>query len=277
MFIMPDFNFEIERATLLLNNNMLAHSMHPASFAKYKNAFRGRDVVLVATGPTLKQFRPIPGAIYVGVNRAFQYDKVKLDFLFMADYCGLTYIEDAAKIAAKKFYGILRHDMFTENDRSPMIPESIAIRHRAARYYANAVHDAKIQKDLDYPFDLNVQALTCYGSIALHAMQFILWSNPRRIYIVGCDTNHAGYFDSDGASSLGINIVTRGWIKMKEFIDVYYPETEVISVNPVGLRGIFKDWDQNDQNAQPQQRRRFPHAVSFCPKIFQPHPRHPMH
>ena len=28
---------------------------------------------------------------------------------------------------------------------------------------------------------------------------------------------------------------------MKEFAGLHYPETEIISVNPVGLKGIFKE------------------------------------
>ena len=31
------------------------------------------------------------------------------------------------------------------------------------------------------------------------------------------------------------------WKKMKEFAELYYPDTEIISVNPVGLKGLFKD------------------------------------
>ena len=28
---------------------------------------------------------------------------------------------------------------------------------------------------------------------------------------------------------------------MKEFAETYYPDTEIISINPVGLKGVFKD------------------------------------
>ena len=28
---------------------------------------------------------------------------------------------------------------------------------------------------------------------------------------------------------------------MKKFAEVYYPETEIISVNPIGLKGLFRD------------------------------------
>ena len=33
--------------------------------------------------------------------------------------------------------------------------------------------------------------------------------------------------------------MVKGYEKMKEFIERFYPETEVISINPVGLKGLF--------------------------------------
>ena len=35
--------------------------------------------------------------------------------------------------------------------------------------------------------------------------------------------------------------LTAPWREFKRFVQVYYPETEIISVNPVGLKGIFRD------------------------------------
>lgn len=242
-FLMTIKKPEEEKIDILLKNSILSAHSHPKVFSEYKNKFAGRDVVLVATGPSLAKFKPIKGAIYVGLNRAFQWTGAPLDFLFMQDYCGLDYIDLAENIPAKKFYGILRHDMFYKNGRSPMIPESIAIRHGASRYYVNATHDYKINMDLDFAYDISVQTLTCYGSVAFPAMQFILYCNPRRIYLVGCDTNHSGYFNG-GKNNLGLTWVMRGWLKMKEFAKTFYPETEIISVNPVGLRGLFKDLEQ---------------------------------
>ena len=45
----------------------------------------------------------------------------------------------------------------------------------------------------------------------------------------------------------------RGYKKFKEFIDIYYPDVEVISVNPVGLKGLFRDvYTQNFVDAHPE-------------------------
>ena len=31
------------------------------------------------------------------------------------------------------------------------------------------------------------------------------------------------------------------YARLKTFADQYYPDTEIISINPVGLKGLFKD------------------------------------
>ena len=33
----------------------------------------------------------------------------------------------------------------------------------------------------------------------------------------------------------------KNWKKLNFFANRYYPDTEIISINPVGLKGIFKD------------------------------------
>ena len=241
--------FEIVKARLLTRMDMLASRLHPETFGKYKNAFAGKDVVLLATGPTLEKFTPIKDAIYVGVNRAFQYDKVKLDYLFMGDYAAVSsYIEEAADYPATKFYGIVEWRYFHHKQEVVVmtIPESIALRHKALRFYENGCTDTRIGEDLDFVVDIACQPLTVYASSVFYAMQFILYGNPRRVYLVGCDVSKAGHFGEKKGNEIqindwGINTLIRGWHKMKEFVKTYYPETEIVSINPVGLKGMFKD------------------------------------
>ena len=45
---------------------------------------------------------------------------------------------------------------------------------------------------------------------------------------------------------LAVNAVIDGWRRMKKFANVYYPDTEIISINPVGLKGIFRDEYQKE-------------------------------
>ena len=90
-------------------------------------------------------------------------------------------------------------------------------------------------------------------------MQFILYTNPSKIYLVGIDCSSAGHFNQkqdtteehakrmkDRGEDLfqWADLTQRFWYELKEFACQYYPGTEIISVNPVGLRGLFKDLDQ---------------------------------
>ena len=78
-------------------------------------------------------------------------------------------------------------------------------------------------------------------------MQFILWTNPKRIYLVGCDNSLKGYAQGilNEANKLNISRGLEGWIKLKKFAQKFYPDTEIISIHPDGLKGIFKDEYQN--------------------------------
>ena len=69
-----------------------------------------------------------------------------------------------------------------------------------------------------------------YGGTAFSALQWIMFTNPKKLYLVGCDCSGA-YKDFHLYS----------WVKFKEFVSHNNPDLEIISVNPVSLKGFFKD------------------------------------
>lgn len=238
----------VRRAEHLVRADIAAAALHRDTFAGCKNKFAGRDVVLIATGPSFSKFKPVPGAIYVGVNRAFAQDKAKLDYLFIQDgeFRDTGLFEKAGEYPCEKFYGIMRPGLMPE--RKYTISESEAVRHNAKRFYLNVSWDPIFRAEpLDFPFDISVQPLVAATTVAVSAMQFILYGNPRRIYLVGCDCSTAGHFDKKSQTQEVrdnndySDHLSDEWRKIKEFADAFYPETEIISVNPVGLKGLFKD------------------------------------
>ena len=82
-------------------------------------------------------------------------------------------------------------------------------------------------------------------------MQFILWGQPEKIYIVGIDCTNRKKEHFIGNSidcsirnedmNLNDQYAIDSYKNLKTFAQTYYPNTEIISVNPVGLKGIFKD------------------------------------
>jgi len=85
-----------------------------------------------------------------------------------------------------------------------------------------------------------------FGSVVFSAIEFALWTNPKRIFLVGCDCTSTGHFDN-ATDKTGLPTSMRAtYVKLKGFAHTYYPDTEIISVNPVGLKGLFRDWYQKD-------------------------------
>lgn len=218
---------------LAIRASMLANSVakiHSESFAKYKNCNESKSVALIATGPSLTSYTPIKDVITIGVNKSFLFDKLNLDYLFIQDYNSKDYIYRLAEDKyshIEKFIGLL-----PQSDL--VIPESLALKLKAKRYYTD-----EIIKPHRFAFDISTNMLGDFNSVSFSAMQFILWTNPQKIYLVGCDCS-SGYFDKTKSTS-SMNVLIGNWILLKKFAETYYPDTQIISVNPVGLKGIFTD------------------------------------
>ena len=233
----------------IIQTNALAQKLNAEAFSEYKGINSGKDMILFATGPSLSQYKPIEGGIKVGVNHAFM--KIKdLDFFFATDYRSLGPVINQLREysnACKKFFGISWSHL---NKWNAAIPESDTIEMGAKRFVVDyAVNSSIISSAYRYPFDISVQPLTGGGSVAFVAMQFMLWTNPRRIYIVGCDCSANGHFMSENlinnpaAPEYYLSLI-EPWKKLKQFADQLYPATEIVSVNPVGLKGLFTDFYQ---------------------------------
>ena len=215
------------RVAMFANTVMKTHSK---SFDKFKGILCDKEAALIATGPSLKQYKPIANTVNIGVNKAFLFDNLTLDYLFIQDFLTKEYIyklldDKYAKI--EKFLGILpKKDL--------IIPESLSLKLNAHRYYTD-----EYCKPHKFAYDISANLLGDFCSVSFAAMQFILWTNPSKIYLVGCDCS-SGYFDKT-KSTTSMNKLAKNWIALKEFAKIYYPDTQIISVNPVGLKGIFTD------------------------------------
>ena len=232
-----------------LRNLIVAQKLHQETFSQYKNCHYGKDVVLLETGPSLNDFEPIANAIYVGVNRAYKYNKVKLDYLFALDFGAIKpYIDkdfEEGEGNCTRFYGYFNINSYCQM----IIPESLAIKHNAKRYIAMPVWNSCENIRYGYEPDISCYPLHCNASTVMVALQFILYTNPKRIYLVGCDCSNLGHFDNKNGSFSDqyLNILKDEWHTFKKIKEYYYPDIEIISINPVGLKGLFKDEYQGKQ------------------------------
>jgi len=211
--------------------------IHTKTFAKYRSIYRDRDIVIVGSGPTLNYYEPIEDAVTIGANATFLVDKFRLDYLFLQDNVVLKRFDKNLlfEYPCKKFFSFIG----TQETCLPLefreLPDVEEFCKCTLGIYDQFMHQ-----------DITKSPLATFGSVIFPAVQFALWTYPRRIYIVGCDCNvwEKGYYDG---STNQENVTVKderfinGWKKIKEFQSIYYPDVEMITINPVGLKGLFKD------------------------------------
>jgi hypothetical protein len=239
----------IFEATELARKSMrtisLAQAVHPLSFSSYKGAFAGKDVYLIATGPSLVKFQPVDDAVYVGVNQAFQYNRLQLNFLFLQDFLRDANLlqspelmrEAAAYVGNRcvRFYGVMP-DRFFGSPKFRCVPEDYAAGIDAKRYYLDEVPYYRIARNPA------VEPLGDFGSIAFSALQFILYGRPERIFLVGCDCTNGSYLNIPDVITINTSRVEH-WKEFQFQVAYYYADMHkrIISINPIGLAGIFTD------------------------------------
>lgn len=224
--------------------------LHRDTFSSYKNSNEGKDLVVIGTGPTLNYYNPISSAYHIGVNGACKKEELKLDYYFMADgrSIGNTLdLEDIKKMNCPKFFGIY----LTRTIHKCEIPDAVADEIGAQRYVFLYYRNTR-----DIPLDIEYFPVWDHNSIIQHAWYFALFTNPRRIFLVGTDANvdkGAHFNDLVAVDVVKCNEIIESAKMLKEHAEVFYPHIEFYSINPVGLKGIFNDvYTQSYLDANPE-------------------------
>ena len=200
--------------------------VHKASFAEFRGCHRGETVVVIATGPSLKYYTQLKGSPHIGVNSSFLHDDISLDYYFTWDYVPRTF----EKLKDYNFIKFMGRNEWDSVDYK--IPEFVFEENHARRFFTGRPSHY-IYTDIEhYP-------LMGFHSIVFPAIHFAVFTRPKRLLLVGCDCN----FDRMEYSLEGYN--ARLWLKghkaFQEFASWNYPDIEIISVNPIGLKGMFHD------------------------------------
>ncbi len=231
----------------LIQKNINTLYLHSKYFSKYKNYYEGKTIVICGAGPTLKFYKPITDAIHIALNRSFLFDKVKFDYIFAQDWRSIKNIKDKF-ISYNTNY--CTKILGTQNNTIECeIPEEVAIICNALRYNT----DNECWPNCKFALDISTNPFGNFHTVALVALQFALYTNPQKIYIVGCDSVPTGHFTSNYENENEIQThiknqeifspqMQKEWRLAKQFINMHYPSIEIVSINPVGLKGIFKDF-----------------------------------
>lgn len=216
------------------------------AFGKYKGAFKGKKVVIFAGGPTAKYYKPMQDAIHIGVNFAWQKGDVPLDCLFvnaksLNDRTGLKIQEGFDDVRDRVF--VRKSLPHPQTTHCCDFGEDFTELEKVYRFFP----DVELNKKNIYP-DICSTSLYRARTIVFFALQFALFTHPKEIYLVGCDTSRDGHFFKSPNtqydqfnSYMEISNLKVSYSRLLMFARHYYPDTEIISVNPVNLKGLFTD------------------------------------
>jgi len=159
--------------------------------------------------------------------------------LELKKYGNLNYIDEllADKYSGiKLFFGSLIFDknpsLFPLNKLCPF-PKDYFHRFKAIKYYIRNTNNGKFKKIDTYLEDM--------GSTVFIPVLFALHAGFKNIYLVGCDCSNGHFYKNDKEKVIDMSVLTFPWLMLKAFAERKYPNSRIVSINPVGLKGVFDE------------------------------------
>lgn len=236
--------------TLLINDlraYILAQQIN-SGLAKYRGAFTDKDILIVGGGGSLKYFDKLPNnTINIGINHAFKLEHINFDYLFAQDdFPDKQNVEDFIKYKQDTCIKVLGIHPYISN---LSIKNSTISRIKNKELYV--LNNRRPSKAL-LPINISVEPFARYNGTVFAVLQFALFANAKRIYLAGFDCNISHMFHKE-KEYLNLTQQFKYWKQFKEYKDVLYDNCEIISINPVGLKGLFKDvYTQSYVNEHPE-------------------------
>ena len=185
-----------------------------------------------------------PGLQFAGYFEDFAYERIQI--VGKTEYNYFSYIDEEKRNAivnyrpkeCQKFFGRIpdfRYERCLKTESAKHVrrcPQYLIERAYAKEYYVQDEYQNS------FALDIEREPLTPAG-IAFSAIQFILHAHPCKIYLVGCDCSKGFFYKSN--ITFNVEYQINAWNRVKRHIDELYPDIEIISINPVGLKGLFKD------------------------------------
>tara|TARA_R110002020_G_scaffold425094_1_gene634537 strand:- start:4142 stop:4789 length:648 start_codon:yes stop_codon:yes gene_type:complete len=210
-------------------------------FEKYKNKHKGQTAALFGSGPSLNAYKPLDGidinvgTNFIGNHHLFKGDAQLLDYYFFGDRgrcMDKSYKVNFAKFGASEVDGREHPLHYSYDEILAFGAEPMSVTNT-------------------YPqFHLDIAKNPTHGvSVIFHALNFLFYVGVKKIYIIGCDCSSRECFDGNDIINSGptgtYDGCKVGWVNAKRFIKENKLECEIISVNPVGLKGFFKEIEIN--------------------------------
>lgn len=217
-------------------------------FLPFKNKHRSETAVLIATGPTMRDYVPPTNdeLCYVGVNRApIWFKKAELDYWFFSDHWPLEDFEPWPLAGFNPTFDEpweRPHDMpHEERDFGPddelrkrkslLLFDQIKVKRNK---FGGTMHlgESSVKKISTHysfcdSFESNISLHPMkHGSIVFPAIQFILYAGFTKIYLVGCDVTE------------GYECLFELWKQFQMFKKQHYPDVEVYAIASQNLKKV---------------------------------------
>lgn len=207
---------------------------------QYLNKHLNEECIIFGTGPSIKYFNKsfCEGKILLGSNEMVYYD-IPMDYYMIGDGGNQsrgyysdpeTYHNYQANI--QKF---CRKPPLNRKSSYNQLPDKL----KGFRYFSVNAETF----DSSNPFELN--KINDVGTISIELAQFSLICGFSKIFLVGQDCNYkSGSFKSQVDTEImkwGLTMPLK-WKLFKNHVTKNYKSTQIISINPVALKGVFKDY-----------------------------------
>lgn len=207
-------------------------------FSPYQNKHKGEKAILFATGPTLTVYdflEDTGDCLRVGVN-GIALKPIALDYYF----CG--HLDNRSKLYLDKLpdyqvseakFGYISLDGIAG-------PQWLSL----SRAKQLELKPYALTTDITFGQDISQSALVNH-LIIFSALQFLVYSGVSQIYLVGSDATQLTSCDNLAIDKdRNIKRIREIFLSFAAFAKS--SGVEIISINPIGLKGIFKDVSRQD-------------------------------
>ena len=212
---------------------------------KYKNKHIGETCYIFGCGPTVNNFKEQENGVYIGCNRIYLNTEIKSKLKYY--FFGHKYVIDP-----------INED--GSNNKKEVDDLDYNIEKFCFVTFKDKWHNTYGFKNEDILKLKNINAIPCdltpkfihtdiskypfiNHSIPYPMTQFALYAGFTKIYLVGCDcsnfggNNHQEFFYKNINNQINIdNHLIEWWNNIKSFKDKFYPNVEIININPIGLK-----------------------------------------
>jgi len=227
--------------------------LHTKTFPPFEYCHANDNIAIIGCGPSIKYYNNELKTINIALNDAVFYNNYKFDYLFNWD-TGVTihrpnWNEEVNSIKCKKFYG----HCLNQNVLSPIKTPTDKVNQIYHFYYSSRWNWPAFEFGKEIHQDISTYPLADFGSVSFGALHFALWTYPKKIFLIGLDTTSKGRIIDEDNAWYPVERMMNGYVKFKDFITSHYPNVEIISINPVGLKGLFRDvYTQSYVDAHPE-------------------------